>query len=189
MKIVLQEEVDKAVEVLKKGGIICYPSDTIWGLGCDAENAKAVQRIQGLKGRDKPLIILIHDISQLYDYVQKVPDLAWDLVEFAEKPLTVVYPGGRRVAPEVLGSEGTIGIRLLKPGTFCYKMLRKYGKAVISTSANFSGQPSPCSFREIDTDLLSKVDYIVNFERNTRKETPSTVVKLELDGGIKFLRK
>jgi L-threonylcarbamoyladenylate synthase len=187
----MQQEVNKAVEVLKEGKIILYPTDTIWGLGCDAMNSAAVKKIFALKRREesKAMIVLISDIGQLRDYVEKIPEIAWDLVDFAENPLTVIYPQGKNVAPELLGADGSIAIRLVRD-EFCSKVIYKLRKAITSTSANISSEPAPYNFREIKHEILKGVDYVVNWrQKESGDSKPSTIVKLGLNGEIKFIRK
>jgi L-threonylcarbamoyladenylate synthase len=187
----MQQEVNKTVEALKEGKTILYPTDTIWGLGCDATNSAAVKKIFDLKNRaeSKAMIVLISEIGQLRDYVEKIPDIAWDLVEFAEKPLTVIYPKGKNVAPELLASDGSIAIRLVKD-EFCSKVIYKLRKGITSTSANISSEPSPSAFHEIKQEILNGVDYVVNWrQKESGSSKPSSIIKLELNGEIKFIRK
>jgi L-threonylcarbamoyladenylate synthase len=189
--MVPDNEIKKAVDALKAGKVILYPTDTIWGIGCDATNAAAVQRIYDIKGRDerKALIILVERPEQLSDYVVKVPDIAWDIVEYAERPLTVIYPKAKNIADKLLAEDQSIGIRVVKD-EFCQKLIRTFGKAIVSTSANFSGQPSPNSYSEIEPELISLVDHVVEFkkEMNTSAK-PSMVMKLGINGEVKILRK
>lgn len=189
--MLLQEEVNKTVEALKAGKSILYPTDTIWGLGCDATNPEAVQKIYSIKERDenKAMLILIWKIEQLRDYVEKIPDIAWDIVDFAEKPLTVIYPKGKKVAPNVLAKDGSIAIRLVRD-EFCQSVLKKFNKAIVSTSANLSSKPSAPTFRDIDPVIINSVDHVVQYRQNdTSVASPSVLMKIELNGEIKFLRK
>ncbi len=187
----MKEEIEKAVEAIKEGKIILYPTDTIWGIGCDATNEDAVKRIYALKERSdsKALITLIAEEWELRRYVEEVPDIAWDLVEFAEKPLTVIYSKGKNLAPNLLAEDGSIGIRLVKH-PFCEEVIKRTKVPLVSTSANISGSPSPGSFDEIDKRILDGVDLVVNWSADDgKKRSPSTIVRLEKDGTIKFLRK
>jgi L-threonylcarbamoyladenylate synthase len=187
----MQTEINNTFEHLKKGHIILYPTDTIWGIGCDVSNSAAVKKIYEIKKRadHKAMIILISEIGQLHDYVQKIPEIAWDMVDFAEKPLTVIYPKGKNVAPELLGEDGSIAIRLVRD-EFCKKLISKFRKGIVSTSANISGEPSPASFKDISPEILSAVDYVVNWRQQENSGSkPSTIVKLGLDGEINFIRK
>lgn len=189
--MVSEEELNKTVQALKEGKVILYPTDTIWGIGCDATNEEAVKRVFEIKGREdsKALIVLIAEIEQLHDYVMKVPDIAWDIVDFAERPLTVVYPQGRRVAPNLLAEDGSIGIRVVKD-PFCRALIKKSGKAIVSTSANISGQPSPASFADISQEIRSAVDYTVNYRQEEKTSgVPSMVMKIGMNGEVKILRK
>jgi len=186
----LKEEVNKALEVLKSGGLILYPTDTIWGIGCDATNAEPVERIYKLKGRDagKSLIILLDNENKLQSYVREVPDLAYDLIEYAEHPLTIIYSGAKNLAPNVIHEDGSIGIRIIRH-PFCQQLISRFRKPIVSTSANLSGKPSPSNFSEIDDEIINGVDYVVNLEQNEAgKKQSSTVMKLNPDGSFKFIR-
>jgi L-threonylcarbamoyladenylate synthase len=178
-----------AVEALRRGGTVLYPTDTIWGLGCDATNEAAVERVYAFKQRppQKALIVLLSDVGLLDRYLVRVPDIAWDLVEFAEKPLTVVYPQGKNVAPNLLGEDGSLAIRVVKDG-FCRGLLQAFGKPLVSTSANLSGQPSPERFAQVPEELVKGVDYVLNGPENVGAP-PSTIVRLGLNGEFEFLRK
>jgi L-threonylcarbamoyladenylate synthase len=185
------EEVKKAVEVLKSGGVIVSNTDTIPGLSCDAKNADAVKRLMEIKGRPegKSFVIAIHDIGQLWDYVQKIPDLAWDLVEWEENPLSVVYPKGKNVVPEVIGADGSIAIRLIKSGPLL-KILKKFNSAMVTTSANLSGSSSPLVLDQIDTSVLEKVDYVVSSVTSRNQDrVASRIVRLGENGEFELLRK
>lgn len=187
----LTEELNNSLDVLKKGGIILYPTDTIWGIGCDATNDEAIGRIFDLKQRpdSKSLISLIDDSSRLIKYVKEVPPMAWDLVENATRPLTIIYPEVVNLAPSAVATDGTAGIRVTTH-EFCRELVRKLGRPLISTSANLSGQESPASFSDIDQAILHGVDYVVNLQRDeSTPQKPSTIIKLGLDGTIKFIRK
>lgn len=189
--MVPDNEIKKAVDALKAGKVILYPTDTIWGIGCDATNPAAVQRIYDIKGRDerKALIILVERPEQLNDYVVKVPEIAWDIVEYAERPLTVIYPKAKNIADKLLAEDQSIGIRVVKD-EFCQKLIRSFGKAIVSTSANLSGKPSPNSYSEIDPELISQVDHVVDFKKEEKSSSkPSMVMKLGINGEVKILRK
>ncbi len=187
----MEKEIQHTGELLKAGKIILYPTDTIWGIGCDATNSYAVKRIYEIKKRQdsKSLIILLDDINKLNHYVVKVPDIAWDIVEYSELPLTVIYPKGKNVAPELMGEDGTIAIRVTK-NDFCKKVIYKLGKPLVSTSANISNEAFNGNFSDISEEIKKNVDYIVNYrqEENT-KATPSRIIQLGLDGDFKFIRK
>ena len=187
----LREEIAKAIEVLKAGGIILYPTDTIWGIGCDATNEQAVKKVQELKGRiaSKSLIILLDTENKLAGYVREVPEIAYDLIEYAEKPLTIIYSGAKNLAPNVINEDGSIGIRIVKH-PFCEQLIQRFRLPIVSTSANTSGNPAPKNFVDIEEKILAGVDYIVDWEQdNLAEKTPSTIMKLEPDGRFSFIRK
>jgi L-threonylcarbamoyladenylate synthase len=186
----MQSDITKTISALKEGKTILHKTDTVWGLACDATNITAINKVKSLKERpdDKSFIILISDISQLSVYVETVPDIAWDLVEFAEKPLTVIYPKGKNLPNEAMANDGSIAIRLVKEGP-CHDLIYKFGKAIISTSANISGEKTPVSFEEIDNKIKDGVDYIENNNLKEIPTSPSTIVKLGLNGDFKFIRK
>ena len=180
-----------ALQHLRKGDIILHPSDTIWELGCDARNEKAIEKIFLLKKitDNQPLIILISKIEQLSEYVLEVPELAWNLVEFAEKPLTVIYPKGKNLPANLMGEDGSIAIRMVKD-EFCKGLVHKFERAIVSTSANISGQSSPLKFGDISLEILNGVDYILkNPNGENKNPQPSQIVKLGLDFGFEFIRK
>ena len=187
----LKEEVEKALLVLKEGGIILYPTDTIWGIGCDACNAEAVEKIFKLKGRNeaKSMIILLDSENKIPSYVRDVPDIAYDLIEFAENPLTIVYSGAKNLAANAIADDGTIGIRITRD-EFSKQLIQRFKKPIISTSANISDQDSPSNFNEISKVIVQGVDLVVNWkqEDTTIKKT-STIMKLEPDGRFVFIRK
>ena len=186
-----KEEINKALEVLKSGGIILYPTDTIWGIGCDATNEDAVKKVFSLKGRDesKSLIVLLDNESKLQSYVQEVPEIAYDLIEYAEKPLTIIYSGAKNLAKNVINQDGSVGIRIVKH-PFCQQLVQRFRIPVVSSSANVSGKPSPRNFNEIDEEIIRGVDYVVNLEQDDLTEkTPSTIMKLESGGRFSFIRR
>lgn len=187
----LKDEVNKAFEVLKEGGIILYPTDTIWGIGCDATNAEAVEKILKLKGRseNKSLIILLDTDAKLQSYVSEVPEIAYDLIEYSENPLTIIYSGAKNLATNAIAQDGSIGIRIVKH-KFCEQLLQRFRKPIISTSANLSGKPSAKTFDEIEEVIKQGVDYIVNWEQEDYEEKKaSTIMKLEPGGLFSFIRK
>lgn len=182
---------EKAIEILKKGGIILYPSDTLWGIGCDATNPEAVEKIFKLKKRSssKSLITLLESDVKLNRYVKQIPEIAWDIVEFSEKPTTIIYPEGYNLAHNILAEDKSVGIRVVKEG-FCHELIKKFGKPLVSTSANISNDPSPLRFEDINTRILEGVDYIVNLPSNVKlKPKASTIIKLEMDGTFTLIRK
>lgn len=187
----LRTEIENALAVLKKGGVILYPTDTVWGLGCDATDEVAVARINDIKGRagDKSLIILLDTDAKLQSYVTEVPDVAYDLIEYAEKPLTIVFPGAKNLAKNVISSDGSIGIRIAKH-EFCQQLIQRFRKPITSTSANISGEPTPLYFDDISDEIKEAVDYIVDLEQALKiDKKPSTIMKLAPGGQFSFIRK
>jgi L-threonylcarbamoyladenylate synthase len=184
------EEINKVLEVLKKGGIILYPTDTVWGIGCDATNADAIDKIYALKRRQesKALICLVSDFKMLNQYVEEVPEVAYDILKYAAKPTTIVYDQPIRVAENVVAEDNTLGIRVCKEA-FCNKLIRKLKRPLVSTSANVSGQPSPKSFQQISPEILEGVDYVVNLHQHKKNSSPSAIIKLSQDGKVKIIRK
>ncbi len=187
----LKTEIEKALAVLKEGGVILYPTDTIWGLGCDATNEAAAARINQIKGRpaDKSFIILLDTDAKLQSYVSEVPEIAYDLIEYAEKPLTLIFDGAKNLAKNVINEDGSVGIRIAKHD-FCQQLIQRFRKPITSTSANLSGQAAPRYFDEIDPEILSQVDYVIDWEQELRTvKTPSTIMKLGSGGQFSFIRR
>jgi L-threonylcarbamoyladenylate synthase len=187
----MEEEIKNALEVLRKGGTILYPTDTVWGIGCDARNKDAVAKVFKIKQRAeyKSMVTLVCDDKMLNRYVKEVPEVAWDLIEAADTPLTIIYPGARMLAENVVAADGSVGIRLIKD-PFCRNLVHKFGKPIVSTSANISGENAPSSFNDIKIDILNKVDYIVNLRKNENNNVqPSTIIKVALNGEFKIIRK
>lgn len=182
--------IEETIEKLKSGGTILYPTDTIWGLGCDATNEEACLKIHELKKRpaEKSFIVLVDGFQMLEKYVPDFHPVCYDLADLADKPLTIIYPSAKGLAPSVLASDGTVGIRITKDPS-CIKLIRALKKPLVSTSANLSGQASPASFSQID-DLIKKgVDAVLE-ERTTEKmTTPSQIIKIGMDGSVKVIRK
>jgi len=184
-------DITRALDTLRAGGIILYPTDTIWGIGCDATNPGAVEKLYRLKGREhgKSLIVLLENEQLLPGYVREVPDVAYQLIEYTERPLTIVYSDGRNVAPNVLAEDGSLGIRIVSH-PFCTPLLQRFRKPLVSTSANLSGHPAPNNFREIAPEILEGVDYVVQYGQNDPGGSPpSIVMRLESGGRFSFLRK
>jgi L-threonylcarbamoyladenylate synthase len=185
------EDINVAVQVLRKGGVILYPTDTIWGIGCDATNPAAVDRIYEIKQRSdtKSMLVLLDSAANLDRYVQEVPDIAWDLIELAEKPLTIIYPRAKNLAKNLLSDDGTIGIRIVRD-EFCSRLIQHIRKPIVSTSANISGKSWPTNFNSIDTVILQHVDYIVKWRQDDNtKGRPSSIIKLGTNGEIEIIRK
>ena len=186
----LKEEVRKACEILKNGGLILYPTDTIWGIGCDATNEEAVQRVYDLKHREdsKAMLVLLDDVGKLASYVE-VPDVAYDLLEVNDKPMTIIYPNAKNLAKNLIAQDRTIGIRITSE-TFTKALLYRFRKPIVSTSANISGEPSPRCFAEISDAVKTAVDYVVDFrQEETANPAPSSIIKLGLGGEIQIIRK
>ena len=177
-----KEDIRAAVEVMNRGGVILYPTDTIWGIGCDATNAEAVKRVYEIKKRDdsKALITLVDS---------EVPDVAWDMIEIADKPLTLIYDGARNLASNLLAEDGSIAIRLTKE-PFSSMLCRTFRRAIVSTSANVSGEPSPATFSEISPEILSAVDYVCTSRREeSAPHKASSIIKIGTGGEVKIIRK
>jgi L-threonylcarbamoyladenylate synthase len=187
----MEEELKNALEALKKGGTILYPTDTVWGIGCDARNKEAVAKLFKIKERAeyKSMVVLVCDDKMINRYVKEVPAVAWDLIEATEDPLTIIYPDARMLAENVIAADGSVGIRIVKD-EFCKNLIHKFGKPIVSTSANISGENAPHSFRDIKLDIMNKVDYIVNLRQKEINNTkPSTIIKVAMNGEIKIIRK
>jgi L-threonylcarbamoyladenylate synthase len=186
----MEEEIQKCTAVLKRGGTILYPTDTIWGIGCDATNEKAVEKIFRIKKRPeiKSLIILLDEPERLKDYVKTVPDIAWDLLESVEKPLTIIYPNAKNLPKKVIGGDHSIAIRIVKDD-FCKLLIKTFGKPIVSTSANNSGDPAPLVFRCVPKKIVENVDYVVGLYQDVLKEVkPSRIIKLSENGEFKIIR-
>lgn len=182
---------EKAKEILHNGGLILYPSDTLWAIGCDATNADAVDRLKKLKQTDssKSLITLIENDTKLNRYVKQIPDIAWDIVEFSDTPTTIIYPQGYNLAANVMANDKSVAIRVVKEG-FCHELIKKVGKPLVSTSANLSNKKTPLRFEDIDPLILEGVDYIVNLPSNVKlKPKASTIMKIDMDGTFRLIRK
>lgn len=185
-----RDDIRRAVEVMGHGGVILYPTDTIWGIGCDATNEEAVRRVFQIKRRDdsKALISLVDSEAKLQFYVRDIPNVAWDLIEFAERPLTVVYDGVRNLAPNLLADDGSAGIRMTRE-EFSRNLCMRMRRAVVSTSANVSGQPSPCCFSDISPEIIAAVDYVCTSRREEKANPPaSDIIKLGAGGLVRIIR-
>ncbi len=185
-----RDDIRQAVEVMNRGGVILYPTDTIWGIGCDATSEEAVRKVYEIKRRSdaKALITLIDSEAKLQFYVPDVPDVAWDLIELSEKPLTIIYDHARNLAPNLLAEDGSAGIRLTRED-FSRNLCMRMKRAIVSTSANVSGEPSPRSFSDISPDVLQAVDYVCTSRREESTNPPaSSIIKLGAGGLIKVIR-
>ena len=185
-----KEDIRRAIEVMNKGGIILYPTDTIWGLGCDATNADAVRRIYDIKQRTdaKALISLVDSETKVQFYVKEVPEVAWDVMELSERPMTVVFDGGRNLAPNLLAEDGSVAIRITKEA-FSKELCMRMKRAIVSTSANISGQPAPRCFSEISEEIKAAVDYICTSRQDEPPtQTASSIIKLGVGGEVTIIR-
>lgn len=183
-------DISSAVEIIKCGGVILYPTDTIWGLGCDATNADAVERIYRIKQRadSKALICLVGGDNMLPYYSDSIPDVAYDLIEFSERPLTLIVDNARNLAPSLLAEDGSVGLRVTKE-EFSRTLCNRCKRALVSTSANISGQPAPKCFEDIPQEIIDAVDYVCTSRRKEKGEgKPSSIIKLTATNEIKIIR-
>ena len=213
----IEQEIQRCLEILRSGGTLLYPTDTIWGIGCDATNEKSVEKILQIKKRNLPprpssppwgeqegvaaksFIVLVSDDGMLNRFVKDVPEMAWDLMDASRsaeddepaKPLTIIYDAARGLAKNVLAEDGSIGIRLVtrEANEFCHRLIHKFGKPVVSTSANISGMPAPKDFSEISDEILKAVDYVAQLRTNNYElKSPSSIIKLKANGEFKIIR-
>jgi len=183
-------EIKQAIEVLRSGGVILYPTDTVWGLGCDATNETAVKRIYEIKKRSdtKSMLVLVDSMAKLQACVDQVPDIAWDLTELSEKPMTIIYPNARNLAKSLVADDSSIGIRITRED-FSKTLCERFRKPIVSTSANISGELTPSNFSQISEEVKKNVDYIVNFRQEEKAcAVPSSIIKLEKGGVFKIIR-
>ena len=186
----MNEDLKKACDVLRKGGLILYPTDTIWGIGCDATNEEAVQRVYTLKQRadNKAMLLLLGNEARLESYVQEVPEIAWSLIEVADRPLTLIYPGARNLAPNLIAEDGSVGIRITRE-EFSRRLCEQFRRPVVSTSANISGQPAPHTIQEIAEEIKQGDDYIVQYRQaDLTAAQPSSIIKLGAGGLFQIIR-
>jgi len=185
----MQTEINNALQILKQGGLILYPTDTVWGIGCDANNPEAVKKVYALKQREdsKALICLVADDRMLKKYVKKIPEVAFNILDVADNPITIIYDDAQNLAENLIAEDKTIAIRIPNDD-FCFQLLRRFNGAIVSTSANLSGQPTPKSFKEIAPEVLKGVDYVVNLHREKICNKPSSIIKLGNDGVVKIIR-
>ena len=187
----MQNDIKKALEVLKSGGVILYPTDTIWGLGCDATNPEAVQKIYKIKKREdsKSMLVLMENPALLERYVDEVPEVAWDLVDISTTPLTVIYPGAKNLAANLIAADGSVGIRFTKED-FTTRLLQRFRRPIVSTSANISGEKAPAFFDEISEEIKEQANYIVEYRQDdVIPAQPSSIIKLGPGGQIDIIRK
>lgn len=186
----MKDEIKKACEVLQKGGVILYPTDTVWGIGCDATNEEAVRRVYEIKRRadSKAMLVLVDSPVKVDFYVKDVPVVAWDLIEMATRPLTIIYDGARNLAPNLIAEDGSVGIRVTNE-EFSRQLCFRFRKAIVSTSANISGEPAAAVFSEISEEILNAVDYVVDYRREeTGHPKPSSIIRLGAGGVVKIIR-
>ncbi len=185
-----RDDIRQAVEVMNRGGVILYPTDTIWGIGCDATNPEAVQRVYDIKRRQdsKALITLVDSEAKVEFYIPDVPNVAWDLMEVADKPLTIIFDNARNLAPNLLAEDGSLGIRITREPfskELCFRMRR----AIVSTSANISGEPAPRNFSEISEEIKQAVDYICTSRQEERHNPPASgIIKLTASSEVTVIR-
>jgi L-threonylcarbamoyladenylate synthase len=188
-----EQDIKNAIEVMRKGGVILYPTDTVWGIGCDATNAEAVKRVYQIKQRDdsKALICLVDSDARLQRYVRNVPDVAWQLIDCMDqdKPTTLILDGAVNLAPNLIAEDGSIGIRITHE-SFSHELCYRFQKAIVSTSANISGEPAAQNYRDIDPCILEQVDYVCWTRRQEHKpHKPSSIIKLGPTGEVTVIRK
>jgi L-threonylcarbamoyladenylate synthase len=188
--MIFSDDIQNSLTALKNGGVILYPTDTIWGLGCDATNSSAVEKIFRIKSRSesKSLLILVNSIGMAERYVREIPEIAYELTEVSESPLTIIYPSGKNLAQGVCAADGSVGIRICND-SFCGQLISQFRKPIVSTSANFSGKASPANFSEIESDVISAADYTVKYRQDDRvKYKSSPVISIDPKGNIKIIR-
>lgn len=189
--MMFEEDINNCLLSLKNGEVILYPTDTVWGLGCDATNPAAVEKIYKIKSRSttKTLIILVYSQSMLERYVKEVPDITYELASVSDTPLTIIYPEGKNLANGVCAEDGSIAIRICHD-EFCNELIRRFRKPIVSTSANSSGQPSPLTFTDIDKSVVGAVNYVVKYRQDDPgKNSASPIIKVQSDGTFKIIRK
>lgn len=196
-----KDDLQQAVRVLRAGGVIVYPTDTVWGIGCDATNEDAVRKVYALKHREdsKSMLVLLDGAGKLQGYVEHIPDAAWDLLEctvhdrdsqgLQPRPMTIIYPGAKNIAPNLIAEDGSIGIRITQE-PFSKALCEQLHRPIVSTSANISGEPTAKNFRQISQAVLDAADYVCRYRRNDETEKrPSSIIKLGIDNQIQIIRK
>lgn len=186
----INQEIHNAFEVIKNGGIILYPTDTVWGIGCDATNEDAIKKIFTLKQREesKSMIILVNGERMMHQVFNEIPEVAWQILDFAEKPTTLILDKPKNVAKNIIAEDNSLAVRMVTE-PFCYKLMERMKKPLVSTSANISGMFTPKSFKEISPEILKGVDYVVNLQHEKICSNPSTIIKLTLDSQVQVIRK
>jgi len=185
----MRTEIENAIETLKKGCLILYPTDTVWGIGCDATHPVAIEKVYALKKRtnDKSLICLVNSVTMLEQFVERVPKAAYDVIKFSVEPTTIIYDDPIRVSENLIAPDNSLAIRIVEDD-FCKKLLQKFKRPIVSTSANISGEKSPQNFQEISKEILEGVDYVVNLHHDKKSGKPSTIIKIKNDGTVKVIR-
>lgn len=186
----MKTDIEESLKVLNAGGIILYPTDTIWGLGCDATNESAVKRIFEIKKRSdqKSLLVLLDNPGKIPSYVNEVPEVAWDLIELSEKPITIIYSDAKNLAKNLIAEDGSIGIRIANDD-FCQKLIQRFKKPIVSTSANISGEVAPVNFSEISDEIINAVDYVVKWRQDDyNKAQASSIIQLKPNGVVQIIR-
>jgi L-threonylcarbamoyladenylate synthase len=189
--MIFEEDIINALITLRSGGIILYPTDTIWGLGCDATNHDAVEKIYKIKSRDKnkSLLVLVNGEQMVERYVKEVPEVVYELISVSDTPLTIIYPSGKNLASGVCSEDGAVGIRICND-QFCNELIGRFRKPIVSTSANLSGKSSPGNYSEIEKSIIDSADYVIKYRQNDRqKSVASPVIKVDTDGTVKIIRK
>ena len=178
-----------SLEILQQGGSICYPTDTVWGLGCDATNKQAVAQIYQIKNREssKSLIILVSDKTMLKEYVSEIPENLEAILDKENRPVSVIYPGAKNLASNVIAEDGSVAIRIVQDA-FCQEMIQSFGKPIVSTSANISGEPTPKSYKEISSRVLDKVNYVINLRTEEINSKSSKIIRLLSDNTVEVIR-
>lgn len=185
----MNKDIEEALKVLTKGGIILYPTDTVWGIGCDATQQEAVQRIYELKKtEEKEGMLVLVDSPEKLDRYAEIPQIAWELIDAADRPLTIIYPGARNLATNLVAADNSVGIRIVAD-SFCSKLISQFKKPVVSTSANISGDPNPTVYSEISKEIIDNMDYVVKWRQDDNtKSRPSGIIKLGINGEVKIIR-
>jgi len=187
---IYDSDIKNCIEVLRDGGVILYPTDTVWGLGCDPTNEKAVEKLYNLKENfdSRQMLILVDNVSRIHSYVSEFPELAYQLIDYADSPLTIIYDSAKNLAKNIIANDGSIGIRVSND-EFNKNLIFRFRKPIASTSANIHGKPTPLNYSEITEDIIKKADYVVNYRRDdTTKSQSSKIIKLKNSGEIRIIR-
>lgn len=186
----MREEHEAALTVLKRGGLILYPTDTVWAIGCDTTNPSAIDRVYALKQQleSKTLVCIVSDFKMLQQYVEDVPEVAYDILKYAAKPTTIIYDEPIRVAENLIAADNTLAMRVCR-NTFCNKLLKKFKRPIVAASAHIDGTPAPKSFKDIDPAIIASVDYVVQLDQDKKSSKPSAIIKLSNDGKVTVIRK